>query len=389
MNKTIIYFRGIYDTLDLFTDELRPAFESMGFSSFVYDAGRQQESKEALLSLLASGGKFACVTFNNMGYNLDLPDGRGVWDTYDVPYLNILMDHPFHYEKPLQGAPKTAIVLCTDRNHVKYIRRYFPKIHQVDFLPHAGVELGGRHKPLSERGIDVLYAGALPIYTVDKMIPDLSSIPEVDGQDMAQEVLGELVRSPEKTTEEVIEAYLKSKRNDISEKRVQEIIVQMRFLDSYATSFFREQAVRLLVENGIRVSTYGIGWDQCEWSGNPYLDYRGKVLAPQILPLMNDSKIVLNTMTWFKAGAHDRVFNGMLAKAAVVTDDSTYLRREFTDGKELVMISLKELGTLPERVFDLFGHMDLAQHMADMGYCAAREEHTWKSRAEYIVECLL
>lgn len=222
----------------------------MGFSSFVYDAGRQQESKEALLSLLASGGKFACVTFNNMGYNLDLPDGRGVWDTYDVPYLNILMDHPFHYEKPLQRAPKTAIVLCTDRNHVKYIRRYFPKIHQVDFLPHAGVELGGRHKPLSERGIDVLYAGALPIYTVGKMIPDLLSIPEVDGQDMAQEVLGELVRSPEKTTEEVIEAYLKSKRNDISEKRVQEIIVQMRFLDSYATSFFREQAVRLLVENG-------------------------------------------------------------------------------------------------------------------------------------------
>lgn len=103
------------------------------------------------------------------------------------------------------------------------------------------------------------------------------------------------------------------------------------------------------------------------------------MLAPQILPLMNDSKIVLNTMTWFKAGAHDRVFNGMLAKAAVVTDDSTYLRREFTDGKELVMISLKELGTLPERVFDLFGHMDLAQHMADMGYCAAREEHTWKA----------
>lgn len=80
------------------------------------------------------------------------------------------------------------------------------------------------------------------------------------------------------------------------------------------------------------------------------------MLAPQILPLMNDSKIVLNTMTWFKAGAHDRIFNGMLAGAAVVTDDSTYLRRTFTDGKELVMFSLKELQTLPERVFDLFGH---------------------------------
>ena len=163
----------------------------------------------------------------------------------------------------------------------------------------------------------------------------------------------------------------------------------MRFLDSYATSFFREQAVRILVESGIHVTAYGVGWDQCEWSDNPYLTYGGKVLAPQILPLMNDSKIVLNTMTWFKAGAHDRIFNGMLAGAAVVTDDSTYLRRTFTDGKELVMFSLKELQTLPERVFDLFGHISHMQEIADCGYHAAKEGHTWKNRAEYIRECYL
>lgn len=417
MQKTIIYFRGIYDTLDLFTDELKEAFASMGYASFVYDAARQDESKEALLELLlsASAGneqetsgqssrqpeeraegvredlsdRFVCVTFNNMGYNLDLPDRQNLWEAYNIPYINILMDHPFHYEKPLLRAPKTSIVLCTDRNHVKYIRRYFKNIHQVDFLPHAGVELGHCHKPLAERNIDVLYAGALPVYTVGKMIPDLSSIPEVDGEEMAQVVLGELVHHPEKTTEDVIEGYLKAQRNDISEKRVQELIVEMRFLDSYATSFFREQAVRMLVENGIRVRAYGVGWDQCEWSENPYLDYGGKVLAPQILPLMNDAKIVLNTMTWFKAGAHDRIFNGMLAGAAVVTDDSTYLRREFTDGKELVMFSLKELAMLPERVFDLFGHMQSTQQMADCGYRTAKERDTWKNRAEYIAECFL
>ena len=65
--------------------------------------------------------------------------------------------------------------------------------------------------------------------------------------------------------------------------------------------------MRILVESGIHVTAYGVGWDQCEWSDNPYLTYGGKVPAPQILPLMNDSKIVLNTMTWFKAGAHDRI----------------------------------------------------------------------------------
>ena len=401
MNHTIIYFKGVYDTLDLFTDNLIEAFHAMGYSSFVYDATRQEESKAELIKLLEKESitrQFTVVTFNNLGYNLDRNFGGNsvldenyvnLWEHYHVPYINILMDHPFHYEKPLRKAPNTAIVLCTDRNHVKYIRRFYKNIRQVDFLPHAGVELGSKHKPLTERSIDVLYAGALPIYTVSKMIPDLTSIRELDAQKMAGEVLQELANHPEKTTEQAIEEYVQANSISLSEDALQNLIVKMRFLDSYAVSFFREQAVRILVESGIHVTAYGTGWDQCGWSLNPYLTFGGKVLAPQILPLMNDSKIVLNTMTWFKAGSHDRVFNGMLAGAAVVTDDSTYMRREFTDGKELVMFSLKDLATLPERVFDLFGHVDRMQEMADCGYHSAQENHTWKSRAEYIKECFL
>ena len=381
--KTIIYFKGVYDTLDLFTDHLIEAFESMGYGTFVYHTANEEVCKKMLLRLLGESQEFAAVTFNNLGYNLSFeqpeaaegeegkPEEYNIWDYFHIPYIDILMDHPFHYEKPLCNMPKTAVILCTDRNHVKYVRRFFKNIRQTDFLPHAGVELGHKHKPLQER----------------KMIPDLHSIPEVDGEEMMRSVLGELVQHPEQTTEQAIEAYVKTVRGDISDGRLQEIIVKMRFLDSYATSFFREQAVRILVESGIHVTAYGVGWDQCEWSDNPYLTYGGKVPAPQILPLMNDSKIVLNTMTWFKAGAHDRIFNGMLAGAAVVTDDSTYLRRTFTDGKELVMFSLKELQTLPERVFDLFGHSSHMQEITDCGYHAAKEEHTWKNRAEYIREC--
>ena len=94
MKRTMIYFTGVYDTLDLFTEELKNAFETMGHQSFVYDARSERQSKEALLALLidgqkASGGAFACVTFNNLGYNLDLADGRNLWEAYQVPYINI------------------------------------------------------------------------------------------------------------------------------------------------------------------------------------------------------------------------------------------------------------------------------------------------------------
>ena len=50
MKHTIIYFIGVYDTLDLFTGKLREAFETMGYASFVYDA-RLPQSKHCFLCL--------------------------------------------------------------------------------------------------------------------------------------------------------------------------------------------------------------------------------------------------------------------------------------------------------------------------------------------------
>lgn len=388
--ETIILFKGIYDTLDFFTEQLEAAFLEWKYDVFIYDARNPEISKKALLTLLVNQkGNAVAVTFNNMGYNLEL-DGVNVWEKFGVPYINILMDHPFHFERPLKDAPATAIVLCTDRNHVKYIRRFYKNIRQTDFLPHAGIGLGRKHKPLKERKIDVLYAGALPIFTVTKMIPNLDEMYGLDLRDMMQEVLRELVVHPDKTTEQAIEEYVQAKtyaESGLSDEELRNVIVHMRFIDSYATSFFREQAVRSLVENGIDVTAYGVGWNQCEWSSNPHLKYGGKVLAPDVLPLMNESKIVLNTMTWFKAGAHDRIFNGMLSGAAVVTDDSAYLRHECTDGKELVMFKRSEIATLPDRVCDLFGHMEQTQEMAERGCRFAQENHTWKNRAEYIIDC--
>ena len=49
MQTTIIYITGVYDTLDLFTQELKNAFESMGYASFTYDARLEEVSKQALI----------------------------------------------------------------------------------------------------------------------------------------------------------------------------------------------------------------------------------------------------------------------------------------------------------------------------------------------------
>lgn len=217
------------------------------------------------------------------------------------------------------------------------------------------------------------------------LIPDLSLVTEFDALALSRDVLQELAEHPWQTTEEVIEKYLKEQGLDYRDEQLNGIICRLRFLDSFALSYYREQAVRILVENGIRVTVYGAGWDQCEWADNANLTLAGKIPAPGILTVMNDTKIVLNTMTWFKDGAHDRVFNGMLAGAVVMTDESDYLQTRFVSGQELEMFPLSGMAGLPERVKYLLNHLESAQKIAECGYQCAKSHDTWTNRIDEIV----
>ena len=394
--RLLIFIKGIYDTMDLFTDELMQAFEQMNYPVFALDAENMKESLRELskklgVSCLKKGdeadlsGMAACITFNNMGYNLCEDQGFHLWEYYRIPYYNIQMDHPFHYTDKLEHMPATTRLYCIDRNHVTYVKRFFKNIAWVDFLPHGGTAIDARDMdviPLAERPVDVLYAGSLSKYRIELLIPDFDQFRSFDAGELCNQVLQELVRHPARTTEDVLEQYFGELELPMTEADLSRYISQFRFLDAYAVSFFREQAVRLLVENGIRVAVYGEGWERTDWCDHPNLILGGKVLAPEVLPLMYHSKIVLNTMTWFKDGSHDRVFNGMLAGAVVVSDSSAYLKEQFINHEEIEMFELEEIGELPVIVQDLLDDLPRAQKIADAGREKAMHEHTWKNRAE-------
>lgn len=405
--KTILFIRGIYDTIDLFIAALTQSFTGAGCICHVLDVREKQGFERKLKDILMNEHIDAVVTFNNIGYNLSLSGGKNVWEEKEIPYLNILMDHPFHYANALKHAPGTSVVFCTDRNHAEFLKRFYPNLKKVEFMPHAGMEADLRkhaeagqcylrtgesvyHPSMEERSIDVLYAGSLSKYVAEGLVPDLGEMKEFDAFALTREVLSDLISHPNQTTEHAIESYFSVIGKKYPDEELNHWITELRFLDSYATSFFREQSVRLLVEYGIRVAVFGSGWDQCEWADNPNLMYGGKVLAPQILELMNHSKIVLNTMTWYKNGIHDRIINGMLAKAAVVSDASDYLEEELgkRDRPFLELFYLTRMMELPEKVQSLLENESHMSELAQQGYEYAIANHTWDSRMKHLMKFL-
>lgn len=396
--KRLIFFVGVYDTLDIFTYELKWEFETLGYETMVFDVRNMTQGLKEL-AMFAEKPVKAVITFNNLGFNMELSAGKNIWEELGIPCINILMDHPFCYKDALDHAPRNAVVLCTDRNHMRYLERFYPEIPMIGYLPHAGKELSQTRRPIAEREIDVLYAGGLSKTLAGNIMTDLSKYKDFDAETLCLRAYQDLIANPFKTTEQALEEALLSEGLMLSEKELKDIIADLHFVDLYAVSYYREKAVQAIAEQGIPIQIYGIGWENCPWIHRPNVSYGGRIPAEEVVAKMQNAKIVLSTMTWFKDGTHDRVFNGMLQGAVAVSDTSEYMKEEFCgfcdethpeeDNRELVFFELEALYKLPAQVQKLLDNPEAAQRIADRGYAKAKQSHTWRARALELEQDLL
>ncbi len=384
--ERVILFKGAYATLDLFTEEINKELTGRGFETFVFDVKEYQKSFMGLAQFVQRPVK-AVIAYNNLGFNMELVPGKNIWDELNIPFVNILMDHPFHYKNALDVAPKKSIILCIDRKHVDYINRFWPDMYCVEFMAHGGVYVENG-KPWEERGIQVLYAGGLSSDLVDGLKPDCSKYTEFDANDLIKYATDRLIANSDLTTEEVIEEYLVAHNVLLDDERLSQIITDFRIIDSYAVSYFREKVIEALIERGIKVTVYGNGWSKRDCINNPNFIYGGLVSPSEILELMKDSKIVLSTMTWFKDGSHDRVFHGMMAGAVCFTDYSKYISEEVRDGQNGFIFRLDKLDEMADKVEAVLkGEYDYEKIVAN-GRGDALTNHTFKNRVDFILDLL-
>ncbi len=266
--KRLVFFSGVYDTLDLFTFELKREFECMGYETMVFDVGNMAQGLQALAEFAAKPVK-AVITFNNLGFNMELHPGKNIWEELGIPCVNILMDHPFCYKEALDHAPANAVVLCTDRNHMRYLERFYPAIPVIGYLPHAGKEVSNHKKPLSERSIEVLYAGNLSRSFAENIMPDLSKYKQFDAKKVCSQAYQQLIADPSMTTEQALEQQLVAAGVTLPDPELKDVIADLHFVDLYAVSYYREKTVQVLAEHGIPIEIYGAGWQNCSWIQRP------------------------------------------------------------------------------------------------------------------------
>lgn len=378
--KRLVLIRGNLDTLNLFTDELKQGLLELDYEIFDHeDCG----SLGQLVNYIEESPVTAMIGFNEGFFGNTLPSGKNTWEALGVPCVNILVDHPYWYhDRILMRTPANGIILCVDRNHMDYVNRFYPNISFNGFLALGGISFCSTHKPISERKTTVLYAGGLKMNHIPK---------DFSGWDFpAKQITEHLLAHPGDTVEEAVEQELRQANVILADEELRKLISSCTSIDHLVSSYYREKVVASVAKAGIPLELYGRGWSSCDWVNLPNVHYGGFVSPEEIIWKMEDCKIVLNSMPWFRDGSHDRVFNAMMCGAVAVSETSRYLEEVLpSDTWVPFNLSPESLSELPQRIMDLLSDETRMQEIASAGHDLAISGHTWKARALELHQDLL
>lgn len=390
--EKIVLIKNAVETLGYFSEQLALELSQMGFDIYIVDYDQLYESVEGL-KRFASKGNTAVITFNFIGYSGEevflLDDVHTIWDVYEMPCLNILVDHPLYYHSKLEHVSAGMTLYCIDKEHVQYIKRFYPGL-RVRFMPIAGNILAAQGWdyekqliPYDKRRYELVFtANYVPLENLYRRFDDMDQ----EYAAFYKGILDDLIEQPIQSVDAVMERHIAAELGEVADGDIRAAMSGMLFIDLCARTYYRGKIIRELAEQDIKVHVFGADWHllSCRKPEN-IIQNGGQVTSAECVAAVRDAKIALNIMPWFKDGVHDRIFTAMLQKTVALTDDSRYLRKEFTDGEDIVYFSLKGRKYLPDLIHMLLRDEENAMRIAENGYRQAYEKHTWRERARELV----
>ena len=390
--EKVVLIKNAVETLGYFSEQIALELQEQGIEVYFVDYEDLYESIEGLKRFVTRGNT-AIITFNFIGYSGEdvflQESGDTIWEAYGMSAFNILVDHPIYYHSKLMQAPEEMTVFCLDREHVQYIKRFYPGI-KVKFLPTAGnilLEQGWDYEeqliPYGERKYDVVFTANYVSF--QKLYRRFD---EMDAEYAAfyREILDDLIAQPTQSVDVVMERHITAELGELADTDIRTVMSGMLLVDLCARTYYRGEIIRELAEQDIKVHVFGADWDQLSCKKPENIIQNGsQVSSGECVRAVRDAKIALNVMPWFKDGVHDRIFTAMLQKAVALTDDSKYLREQFTDGEDIVYFSLEEREHLPDIIRMLLRDEEKLMRIAEKGYRQACEKHTWRVRTQELL----
>ncbi len=381
----VIVFKGKFNTLVYYIDRFLDYVSGEGNECYVCDVKDEKTFNCREFSEFAERPNTIMFTFNNFGIGLLSKDGGNFWKDHGIHVFDFIVDHPRNFDDLFLNPLCELTVFALDRNHVDYIKKYFPAVNSVYFCPNGGSEVNSSVKH-EDRDIDVLYMGSCQ--------PKITSFPVIafmddEGEDFYNRTVNIMMENTMLSTEEAIQAYFSEKKIKVSAADMYELNENAAgFIENYVRRVTKMEGIKALSDLGISVHIYGTNWIDSDYPFSDSIVIHEIISIEELLEIAGHARISLCFIPWFKRGCSEKNYDSMLNGAVCVTDRSEYLMESYKDGYNIVFFDLQNPQQMAADVKWLLDNPEAAAAIAQRGYDTAREHDTWEKRFTDIMEII-
>lgn len=380
MLKKVVLFAKYnwYETNKYNIQKLAQAMQRNGIDVKVmdYDTFSVQGSLKELIDF----GTELTVSFNS---TKPMREGYYWWDSVRIPHLFILVDPPFFYT-PYMTNSEYLLLSCVDRNDCNALESSGFK--KTFFWPHA-VDRDLSPDLSYERIFDVVFIGTCHDY---KGVLNFcrSHLPKVINEVLDDAV--DIVYSQETvpmdkalmTAWKAAESRLQKNDHTYFPKlyyyldriiRGQDRIELIRSITHVPVHVFGKLASKDIDPHGQQ------GWSEY-FASQPNVTVHPPLSFADTMDVMKRSKIVLNSMPFFRDGSHERVFMSLACGALPVNSESQFLREEFIDGKEILFYQASQRGKINQLIEESLSNDAKREEGVRLGRDKVMQRHTWDQR---------
>ncbi len=365
---TILIYKGepiCYNILNTFAEQLGEALQRLGEEVEYFDV---KQSGEAALAAYAGKTYQAVIGFQSYLFDIYLPKaGVYLHDLIKGPKINFQFDHPIWMKNHYIRMPEHCYIATHDRNYAAFIEKYYPRIAGSSIIFPGGCEkaAGENGKQEAERNLrgaqdkkeyQISFIGTYTDYR--SYLPLIRNSQGIIKK-IAAHFLFRMKQHPEETAEKALEESLRKDGIVLSDEEFLEVLDGVKPMIYCIMSYYREKAVKVILEAGITLEVFGDSWKKSPFGDSPYLRIHEAVDMRESLEVMEKSLISFNVMAWHKDGFTERIANSMLQhKLLAFVEDE--IMSDGTGDMNLLFPEWKDKGV--DRIC-LFGAGDYGKRM--------------------------
>lgn len=379
MKVCLITNFNLYESKRYFTEKLAEAMQRHGIETKTIDVQQKEIGPETIHLIRKFAPDFTC-SFNSFE-----PMGQKgyLWDFLKIPHLSILVD-PSFYSTKLINSPY-SLISCVDRSDCEVIRSN--DFERVFFWPHA-VERELIAEKNVKRTYEVVLLGSC--YDYESLRMSWQQRNPVALNQVLDDAIDIVFSNEQASLAQALVTAWQASQLDLQGVNFG---VLYYYLDNYTRGKDRVELIRSIKNAHVHVfgdlatdnAVGNLSWPQY-LASQPNVTVHSPTLFHEGLEILKRSKIVLNSMPFFRDGSHERIFTGLACGCLPITSESKYLREQFKEGKELLFYHSNKREAVNDMIDDLLNNEEKRVEMALQGREIVMSRHTWDQRVEELMK---